>query len=147
MNKVEFLEKLRETLSGQVPVSVVHENLKYYDAYIKGEVKSGKRESVVISEIGDPRLIAKSIIDATPGAEYGGHEPYTERTEKKDFKSGKSHVYDLSKWYWKLLGVILLIGILTLVFMVVTGILSLLVSLFPVIGLVVFVIWVLKKIQ
>lgn len=67
MDKNEFLEKLAKALAGQVPASVIEENINYYSSYISGEVQKGHSLQQVLEELGDPRLIAKSIIDANGG--------------------------------------------------------------------------------
>ena len=36
MNKEEFLRRLRQALAGDVPPSVIEENIRYYDSYISG---------------------------------------------------------------------------------------------------------------
>ena len=63
MTKFEFSEKLRKALSGRVSHVVVNENVSYYERYIDTEIKKGRSEKEVLEELGDPRLIAKTIID------------------------------------------------------------------------------------
>lgn len=67
MEKREFLEKLARALAGQVPQTVIEENLSYYDSYLSDEAAKGKTVHQILEELGDPRLIAKSIIDANGG--------------------------------------------------------------------------------
>lgn len=67
MEKKEFLEKLARALAGQVSQPVIEENLRYYDTYLTEEAAKGKTMHQVLEELGDPRLIAKSIIDAHGG--------------------------------------------------------------------------------
>ena len=64
MDKLEFLNRLRMTLNGSVPTRVVEENLNYYENYINSQVRMGYSEEEVLYSLGDPRLIAKSIISA-----------------------------------------------------------------------------------
>ena len=64
MDKLEFLNRLRMALSGSVPVQVVQENVNYYENYINSQVRMGYSEEEVLYSLGDPRLIAKSIISA-----------------------------------------------------------------------------------
>ena len=71
MNKTEFLQGLQSALSGNVPPETVRENLRYYSDYIRSEVQKGRSERDVMEELGDPRLIARTIMDATPGAGEG----------------------------------------------------------------------------
>ncbi len=68
MNREEFLRKLRAELVNFVSESVIQEQLNYYHSYIRDECASGKSEEDVVSELGDPRLIARSIIDAAEAA-------------------------------------------------------------------------------
>ena len=63
MTKYEFLNDLKASLTGNVSGQVINENMQYYDEYIAGEVRKGKTEGEVLDELGDPRLIARTIID------------------------------------------------------------------------------------
>ena len=76
MNREEFLRGLENALSGNVPPSVVRDNLRYYDDYIRSEHQKGRSESDIMDELGDPRLIARTILDTTPGAAEGEYEEY-----------------------------------------------------------------------
>ena len=67
MEKKEFLERLARALAGQVSQAVIEENLRYYDSYLSEEMAKGKTIHQVLEELGDPRLIAKTIIDANGG--------------------------------------------------------------------------------
>lgn len=139
MKKEEFLVLLRRALTGDVPPGVVEENIRYYDNYITDEVRKGSLEEDVIAEIGDPRLIAKTIEDTTDGADgqgfsdayedgssqsQGGYEQKTYGTP-----AGGFHTFDLSKWYWKALLAAIVIGVFFLIFTIVGGIFSLLLPL------------------
>ena len=74
MNKDEFIQGLREALSGEVPPAVMRENQRYYENYIRTEMEKGRTESEIMEELGSPRLIARTIIDTTPGAGEGAYE-------------------------------------------------------------------------
>ena len=67
MTQAEFLDTLKRALNGQTDPQVVSENLKYYQSYISDELRKGRRESEILDELGDPRLIARSILDAESG--------------------------------------------------------------------------------
>ena len=64
MNKREFLSELREALSYDLPEQLVDNNLRYYSGYIDDEVRKGRSHEEVLAELGDPKLIAKSIVSA-----------------------------------------------------------------------------------
>lgn len=61
MSREEFLKQLKEALSMSLEKVAINEQLDYYDKYISDEVKKGRTEKEVINELGDPRLIAKTI--------------------------------------------------------------------------------------
>ena len=81
-----------------------------------------------MEELGDPRLIARTILDTTPGAAEGEYEEYhpfssfagnsgrssqqenAQQTQSGGYSgSGNIHYYDLNKWYWKVLAVVIVI--------------------------------------
>lgn len=78
MGKQEFLDKLRLALNGRVSTAVVSDTLIYYEEYINTEVRKGSSEEDVMALLGDPRLIARTIIETKGGEtpeisqEYGG---------------------------------------------------------------------------
>lgn len=65
MSKNEFLKELRDYLTGNVSASEVEDSVRYYDNYIDGQVRGGQSESQVTAGLGDPRIIGKSIVDAS----------------------------------------------------------------------------------
>lgn len=71
MSKQEFINILRTSLNGQVPSAVVSENVTYYEDYINSQIRMGRSEQEVLQSLGNPRLIAKSIIDANKAVGQG----------------------------------------------------------------------------
>lgn len=71
MNKREFLNKLNEYLSYELPESMVREQLSFYSSYIDTESDKGRRITEITDELGDPQLIARSIIDAAKSGPDG----------------------------------------------------------------------------
>lgn len=61
MNRNEFLRILKESLEMSLEKDAINSQLDYYDRYISDEMKKGRSEKEVIEELGDPRLIAKTI--------------------------------------------------------------------------------------
>lgn len=90
MSKNEFLTILRGQLTGQIPTSEVESQISYYEAYISGQMGSGASEESVVEELGDPRLIAKTLIDSTNrAAEEAGYDgPYRTSTDTYDDSDG-----------------------------------------------------------
>ena len=62
MTKGEFLNRLRESLENGLDSRTVQENMNYYRAYIEEEIENGQDEEEVIEELGDPWVIAQSVI-------------------------------------------------------------------------------------
>ena len=148
MNREEFLRGLENALSGNVPPSVVRDNLRYYDDYIRSERQKGRSEADIMDELGDPRLIARTILDTTPGAAEGEYEEYhpfgsfagnsgrssqqenAQQTQSGGYSgSGNIHYYDLNKWYWKVILSVVVIAILFVLFALVGGIFTILIHL------------------
>ena len=141
MTKQEFLQGLRSELDGRVPYSVIQENLNYYDSYINGETAKGLPEEQVIEELGGPRIIARTIVDAALDTEdrpdgyqaYGtGNDTYQEPSGSSPFEQQreewrqdpKIHYIDFSKWYVRLIAGVILAVSLFLIFTIFFGILS-----------------------
>ena len=61
MNKQEFIDSLRRNLSTIGDYNFVNDTISYYENYIETQIRMGKTEEQVMRELGDPRLIAKSI--------------------------------------------------------------------------------------
>ena len=59
------MENLRLALNGRVSPGVVTENLNYYNDYINMEVRKGRTEEEVLASLGDPRLIARTIVQTS----------------------------------------------------------------------------------
>ena len=64
MTKNEFLEGLRKALGNDLNRETVQENVAYYDGYINVQVNLGRTEEEVTADLGDPWVIAQTIIDA-----------------------------------------------------------------------------------
>lgn len=66
MTRQEFIDTLSVRLSEEKPTSEVLGQVQYYQGYIDGEISRGRTEEEVLEELGDPLLIAKTILDAPP---------------------------------------------------------------------------------
>ena len=80
MNRTEFIEKLQRALAGGLDSGQVADNVRYYQEYIDSEMRKGRSESEVMEQLGDPRLLAKSIVEANKraGTNYGSNREYDE---------------------------------------------------------------------
>lgn len=130
MNREEFLSRLGAALNGEVPASVIQENLNYYDRYIREEASKGRTEEEIIDEIGGYRLIAKTIIEANGGENSGSsQDSYDDYGQSRN--RGGFHMYDLSSGWKRFIIPVVIILVLLLVFSIIGGIFSLL---SPIIG-------------
>ena len=65
MARDDFLRELRTALQGRIAQGKVNEQLQYYENYIIEESRKGRTEDQILKELGNPRLIAKTIINTS----------------------------------------------------------------------------------
>ena len=88
MSKQEFLDTLRRALARELSESEVADNINYYWNYIEQQVASGKSEEQVLSELGDPRLIARTILQVDQQKEEAADPYYQNTVYTEDEPSG-----------------------------------------------------------
>ena len=140
MTREAFLSQLRLTLQGKVSSDKVQENMKYYNDYIIDEVRKGKKEEDVLDMLGDPALLAKSIIAADNAEKHSQDTVYdsedgvtysSKRTENSGSSffghsgGGKFHLLNLNIWWQKLLFVLVIVMVVLLIVSIVTGLVRL----------------------
>lgn len=136
MTKQEFLEELKNALSGEVPPEAMMDSYRYYSDYIDEGIRHGRPEEEILEELGKPALLARSIIAAQSGERKADLE-YTEdgRTrkvkksqffekEERDKKTErvqreKKFVFDFNSWYARLLGILIFLLVVFLVYFVI----------------------------
>lgn len=84
MTKNEFLEALRSKLLEDLPPEVVESEVRYYEGYLDGEISRGKTEEQAAAELGDPILIARTIIES----------PHDETVFGRVVQSGEDAYYE-----------------------------------------------------
>lgn len=128
MSKTEFLDILYNQLSGQMPEGNVAAHVQYYRNYIEDEQQKGRTEIRYFKCLGDPRLIARTLLDTEVGAgnpqngstysaayneadsdynKYDSSDSAQKHVKKSSFK------LDLSTWYGKV-AVILIAAVVLL---------------------------------
>ena len=95
MNKYDFINNLQRHLTGKVSPEQLQDLTRYYNQYIDGEIRKGKTEEEVLASLGDPRLLAKSIISAEGIGRYeeenaAGYGMYEEVPDEKQKYAGFS---------------------------------------------------------
>ncbi len=84
MNSEQFLNELEKALSGSISPSSVTENIRYYEEYIATERRKGRTDEEIMEELGDPRLIARTIIDTSEFSVKRGSERIFDEQGKSD---------------------------------------------------------------
>ena len=156
MNKQEFVDRLRMALNGRVSPGLVMDNVNYYQDYINTEIRKGRTEEEVLESLGDPRLIARTIIQTNNGDEYSGYRntvygngeyreaagPNLHRSYTEDGNDGshRNKVADvlvkLPAWVWVILGILVVVLIFSAVFSVLSFLAPVLVPIMVVLFLV-----------
>jgi len=141
MTKQEFLEGLRRYLSGSLDYSQVNEHLNYYADYIDGQIRQGKGEAQVMEELGDPRLIAKTLtgMEGWEEARTEYREEYIEDEERANpndrYVNFNGKVFRVPGWLFTIL-------VCLLVFCILTAVFTLISSLLPFIGVILLFVFV-----
>ena len=157
MDRHEFISVLRISLSGEVSDRVVEDNVQYYYEYISSEIARGKTEREVMDMLGDPRLIARTIIDTAGGQGTGGNARYYE--ESQDSRQKGFHAEEnpeggvdihygrlkLNTWYGRALVIALIVLVMALIFTIVGGILSFVLPILIPVLLIIFIIQTLTR--
>ena len=134
MTKQIFIDSLRRSLSGSLDYTVVNEHVQYYSDYIDAQIRQGKSEGQVMEELGDPRLIAKTLLGM--GNAQTVTEEYVEETKstEKDYKhfniNGKN--IRIPSWLLTILVCMVVFCILTLIFTITSALLP---YILPIIGI------------
>lgn len=123
MTKQEFLEILGKSLKRELSDVQVEENLRYYDQYIAQQMRSGRTEADILSELGDPRLIARTILqvdrtDAEQETVYTEEEDCTFRRERVRDENGfyVRRTTGIQVWIRLILTIVVIIMLVSTVF-------------------------------
>lgn len=115
MGKQEFLDKLRLALNGRVSVETVSDTLTYYEDYISTEVRKGRGEEEVMASLGDPRLIARTIIETK-----GGEPSETSQEYERDGEVER-HRLPIPGWVWLIVILVVVVAVLSVVFKIISA--------------------------
>ena len=129
MTKQVFLDRLRMALSGRVSPSLVEENVVYYEEYINTQIRLGKSEAAVMEMLGDPRLIAKTIITTNDKSPEQTSHDYQEVSTDVDLiskiKRWLSNVR-VPGWVLGIAAGIIFIGVISIIFSIISFLLPVL---------------------
>lgn len=101
MTRQEFMDRLKRALTSGLPANEVAEYVVYYQDYIEAQIRNGIAEEEVLSRLGDPRLIAKNILDVEKQKAEGNagtnnyqeYQDYTETNYRNKRTSGPQFEY------------------------------------------------------
>ena len=124
MNKQEFIEALRKCLASINDYEFVNDTISYYENYIESEIRMGKTEEEVMQQLGDPRLIAKSIRatrmeenEYEQGSAYREyHEETTSEKIRRTLLNINGRELRIPSWLIKILSMLIVGVVLFLVF-------------------------------
>lgn len=121
MRQEEFLNIFREALVGKVPDSIIRDNENYYRNYINSQMNSGKTEQEVLDQLGDPRLLAKTIEESNKFANGDSSSFYQENTntyrtqDQENDETGYKKTINVPAW------LISIVAILTIALVIVVA--------------------------
>lgn len=93
MTRTEFLEQLRQALQGNMNQTLVNEHLQYYEKYIIEESRKGRSEQEVVDFLGNPRLIARTLIETSEHVGYAYERLITGRVTGRIQKNKKGFIW------------------------------------------------------
>lgn len=114
MTRNEFVDQLQRTLAGGLGSGQVAEHVRYYQDYIDSEIRKGQTEEEILGMLGDPRLLAKSIIEANKrtGASEGTNAVYDETVSDDAYEDGRKNTFKSHRIPGWLLAVMILLVVI-----------------------------------
>ncbi|MBO5573219.1 MAG: DUF1700 domain-containing protein [Clostridium sp.] len=76
MDRQEFLQELKDALEGEISPSAVSDNLRYYENYFREQNALGRSDEEVLQELGEARLIARTILQSVEAGVDASPEGY-----------------------------------------------------------------------
>ncbi|MBE5877814.1 MAG: hypothetical protein E7290_13155 [Lachnospiraceae bacterium] len=124
MNQEAFIREFQEALAGKVPDNIIRENTEYYRNYIRTQMNQGMTEEEVLRALGDPRLLAKTVVESHKFSNEG-QSSYTEyrdtAREQGNYYSEELQESKMRKvpgWLIAVLVILILFAVLKLAFSV-----------------------------
>lgn len=146
MKKQEFLDILRSSLSDNIPDKSIQPHIDFYKDYIENEVRTGKTEDEVIDSIGNPRLIAKTIINTNENDVKNNDYSYQDSRDGQDYTSDNKKIYNRGR-FGSLIGLIFIVIFILLLFSIMGGIFFLIIRFAMPIILVMLIYTVFRKLR
>jgi len=142
MSKQEFLDGLRRSLASGMESQEINEHINYYSQYIDSQIRMGTSEEEVMASLGEPRLIAKTLL----GME--GVETVTEEyVEDESAQDANYRYFNINGKTLKIPGWLFTILVCVVSFCVLTFVFALMTRLLPYFFMIMFGIMVYRFIR
>ena len=142
MSKQEFLDGLRRSLASGMESQEINEHINYYSQYIDSQIRMGTSEEEVMTSLGEPRLIAKTLL----GME--GVETVTEEyVEDESAQDANYRYFNINGKTLKIPGWLFTILVCVVSFCVLTFVFALMTRLLPYFFMIMFGIMVYRFIR
>lgn len=147
MSKLDFINRLRAALTGRLTAEQVQDHVNYYEDYINTQIRMGQSEEAVLASLGEPRLIAKTIIDASGVSDFEDADYHSEGYRNSVYRSqGSGYIKErksihLPGWLWAIIVILVLILVLGLAFTLLSAFAPLICVMLVVVGLMKFFDW------
>ena len=128
MSKQEFLDGLRRSLAGGMEPQKVQEHISYYSEYIDTQIRMGNSEEAIMTSLGEPRLIAKTLLemeDVESKTEEYVEQDNVEKPKERFFEI-KGRKIRIPQWLFTILICIICFCVLTLLFAFITKVMPIL---------------------
>lgn len=137
MNREEYISSMEKSLVGRIDPDALRETMAYYNDYFAMEQSKGLSQEQIISNLGDPRLLAKSIIAAESEKREGGEHEVRMGGEDGEygFHVRRSHI---PFGILMLIIVLVFFGVIGLVFSIASVLLPILIPALVVFGIITF---------
>ncbi len=139
MDKKTFIETLRRALYGKIDNNSLEEHIRYYEDYIAQEMGKGRTEREVLEELGDPRLIARTILET-----HGRRSNYMEYTVEESAQTASEPEIRVHRFDgWKATLIMALFAAAVILLLVV--VFRILAALLPILIVAGFVLWLIRR--
>lgn len=144
MNREKFLKELEKYLS-ELDSNEKKAVISFYSDYFDKQTAMGKTEEQVIDELGEPRLLAKSIKENYKNKGNSYDDSIPGRFDESRRKKFKSTTINIDSWYSKLIAIVLGILAILLVVAIIAGLLAIFVKIVIPVLIILIIVSVIKN--
>lgn len=123
MDRENFLKELERNLSG-LDKREKDSIISFYVDYFNEQMAQGRTEQDIIDELGDPRLLAKSIRESNKESGKSFSKDEDDGFNNHERRTYKNVTVNLNSWYTKLIAIVIGILAILLIGALITGILA-----------------------